>query len=141
MNIQRIIIVAIACIGALATFLPWYRVIKFGSFTGLVSIGWLTLLLFITIIVMTLWKNLHKKLGLGVAWGMTVCSMFASFAVLWRVLSIWIAQDGIIMIKRGTDSILGNQVAVGYGAWVVVAVGGTISFMAFLYSRQWFRDF
>ncbi len=141
MNIQRIVIVALALVGVLATFLPWYRVVSFGSFSGFVSIGWVTLFMFIAVIVMTLWKESHKKISLGVAWGMTVCSMLASFLVVWRILYIWMAQDGFIIVQGGLDSILGNHVTIGYGAWIVVASGGAISLMAFLYSRQWFRDF
>ncbi len=136
MNKQRFAIIIIALIGMIATFLPWYRVGQLGVVAGTSALGWFTCLLFIVVIVLALLKNLREDMTMGISWSVTAISLLASFVVIWRMINVWFADEGILNLGGG---LLGNQVRIGYGAWIVVLAGICIPLAVFLFRNRQFR--
>lgn len=139
MNKQRFAVIIVAIIGIIATFLPWYRIAQVGTVSGLSSSGWFTFLMFLIVIILTLRKNLHEDMSMGMAWSITIFSLLASFVVLWRMIDVWFAKEGMFSLGGGMQGIMGSQVAVGYGAWIVVIAGICIPFAGYLFRDRSFR--
>lgn len=139
MNRQRFVVVILAIIGMIATFLPWYRIQQLGSLSGMSSSGWFTFIMFIIVIILALRKNLHEDVSMGISWSITIFSLIASFVVLWRMIDVWFAKEGMFSLGGHMNGILGSQVRVAYGAWVVVIAGICIPFAAWLFRDRSFR--
>ena len=139
MNKQRFAVVIVAVIGLIATFLPWYRIALVGTVSGMSSSGWFTFIMFIVVIILALRKNLREDLTMGVSWSISICSLLASFVVLWRMIDVWFAKEGMFSLGGGMAGISGSQVAVGYGAWIVVIAGICVPLAAYLFRDTHFR--
>lgn len=139
MNRQRFAVIIIAMIGMIATFLPWYQIQEIGTLSGMSSYGWFTFTMFIVVIVMALWKNLREDMTMGISWFVTIFSLLASFAVLWRIIDVWFAKEEMSDLGRAMDNVPGSLVTVGYGAWIVVIAGLCIPFAAYLFRDRSFR--
>ena len=131
MNRQRFAVLIVAIIGIIATFLPWYRIMEVGTILGMSSSGWFTILMFIVTIILAVRKNLHEDMTMGVSWCITICSLLASFAVLWKMIDIWFAKEGMFSLGGNMYGIMGSQVKVEYGAWLVVIAGICVPLAAF----------
>ena len=92
MNKQRFAVIIVALIGLIATFLPWYKIVQLGTISGMSSSGWFTFIMFIIVIILALRKDLHEDLSMGISWSITICSLLASFVVLWKIIDVWFAQ-------------------------------------------------
>lgn len=139
MNKQRFAVIIVAIIGLIATFLPWYSIEGFGTLSGMSSSGWFTFIMFLIVIVLALRKNLHEDMSMGISWSVTIFSLLASFVVLWRMIDVWFAKEGMFSLGGGMDGILGKQVTVGYGAWIIVIVGICIPFAGYLFRDRSFH--
>lgn len=139
MNKQRFAVIIVAIVGMIATFLPWYKIVQVGSVSGMSSSGWFTFVMFVIVIVLAFRKNLHEDISMGISWCITICSLLASFVVLWRMIDVWFAKEGMFSLGGGMAGILGSQVSIGYGAWVVVAAGICVPFAAYLFRNKSFR--
>ena len=139
MNKQRFAVVIVAVIGLIATFLPWYRIALVGTVSGMSSSGWFTFIMFIIVIILALRKNMREDLTMGVSWSISICSLLASFVVLWRMIDVWFAKEGMFSLGGGMTGISGSQVAVGYGAWIVVIAGICVPLVAYLFRDTHFR--
>ena len=139
MNRQRFAVVILAIIGMIATFLPWYRIALVGTVSGVSSSGWFTFIMFIIVIILALRKNLQEDMTMGISWSVTILSLLASFVVLWRMIDVWFAKEGMFSLGGNMDGILGSQVSVGYGAWIVVIAGICIPLAAFIFRNRTFR--
>ena len=89
MNKQRFAVIIVALIGLIATFLPWYKIVQLGTISGMSSSGWFTFIMFIIVIILALRKDLHEDLSMGISWSITICSLLASFVVLWKIIDVW----------------------------------------------------
>lgn len=138
MNKQRFAVIIVAIIGMIATFLPWYRIAQLGTVSGIASAGWFTFIMFIIVIILALRKNLQEDMTMGISWSVTIVSLLASFVVLWKMIDVWFAKEGMFSLA-GTETVLGSQVRVGYGAWIVVIAGICIPFVAFIFRNRNFR--
>lgn len=138
MNRQRFIVIIIALIGMIATFLPWYRIVQVGTVSGISSSGWFTFIMFLIVVLLSLRKNMMKDMTLGITWGVGGLGLLASFVVLWRLIDVWFAKEGMFSLA-GVESVLGSQVSVAYGAWIVVAAGICIPFAALIFRSPFER--
>lgn len=139
MNRQRFVVVIVAIIGMIATFLPWYRIVQIGTVSGISSSGWFTFIMFIIVIILALRKNLQEDMSMGISWSVTIFSLLSSFVVLWRMIDVWFAKEGMFSLGGNMDGIMGSQVSVGYGAWIVAIAGICIPFAAYLFRDRSFR--
>lgn len=139
MNKQRFAVIIVAIIGLIATFLPWYRIMRVGNLSGMSSSGWFTFVMFVVVIILALRKNLQENLSMGISWSMTICSLLASFVVLWRMIDVWFAREGMFSLGGNMDGIPGSQVAVGYGAWIVVIAGICVPLVAYIFRDRTFH--
>lgn len=139
MNKQRFAVIIVAIIGIVATFLPWYRIEQIGTLSGISSSGWFTFILFVIVIILAMRKNLQEDMSMGISWSVTCCSLLASFVVLWRMIDVWFAKEGMFSLGGDMDGILGSQVAIGYGAWIVAIAGVVIPFAAYLFRDRSFH--
>lgn len=139
MNKQRFAVIIVAIIGIIATFLPWYNIAYVGTISGISSSGWFTLIMFIIVIILALRKNLKEDMSMGISWSVTIVSLLASFVVLWRMIDVWFAKEGMFTLGGNMQGILGSQVAVGYGAWIVVIAGICVPIVAYLFRDTRFR--
>lgn len=92
------------------------------------SSGWFTFIMFIIVIILALRKDLHEDLSMGISWSITICSLLASFVVLWKIIDVWFAQEGMFSLGGGMEGILGSQVSIAYGAWIVTIAGICVPF-------------
>lgn len=139
MNRQRFAVIIVAIIGMIATFLPWYKIVEVGTISGMSSSGWFTFIMFVIIIILALRKNMQEDMSMGISWSVTIFSLLASFVVLWRMIDVWFAKEGMFSLGGNMDNIMGSQVTVGYGAWMVVIAGVCIPFAAYLFRNRTFR--
>lgn len=139
MNKQRFAVLIVAIIGIIATFLPWYRIAEVGTISGMSSSGWFAILMFLVTIILAVRKNLHEDMTMGVSWCVTICSLLAAFVVLWRMIDVYFAKEGMFSLGGNMYGIMGSQVTVEYGAWLVVIAGICIPFVAFIFRDRNFR--
>ena len=139
MNKQRFAVIIVALIGLIATFLPWYKIVQLGTISGMSSSGWFTFIMFIIVIILALRKDLHEDLSMGISWSITICSLLASFVVLWKIIDVWFAQEGMFSLGGGMEGILGSQVSIAYGAWIVTIAGICVPFAGYLFRNKSFR--
>lgn len=139
MNRQRFAVIIVAIIGMIATFLPWYKIVEVGTISGMSSSGWFTFIMFVIVIILALRKNMQEDMSMGISWSVTIFSLLASFVVLWRMIDVWFAKEGMFSLGGNMDNIMGSQVTVGYGAWMVVIAGVCIPFAAYLFRNRTFR--
>lgn len=141
MNKQRFAVLIVAIIGIIAAFLPWYKIADMETISGITSSGWFTSLMFIVIVFLILRQDTKEDITMGTAWSITICSLLASFAVLWRVIDIFYSKESNGLFGLGGDmsDILGNQVTVGYGAWIVVIAGICVPLAALLFRDRSFH--
>lgn len=139
MNKQRFAVMIVAIIGIIATFLPWYRITDIGTISGLSTSGWFTCLMFIVTIILALRKNLQEDMSMGVSWCITICSLLASFVVLWKMIDIYFAKEGMFSLGGNMYGIMGSQVTIEYGAWILVIAGICVPLAAFIFRDRTFR--
>lgn len=139
MNRQRFAIIIVAIIGMIATFLPWYKIVEVGTISGMSSSGWFTFIMFVIVIILALRKNMQEDMSMGISWSVTIFSLLASFVVLWRMIDVWFAKEGMFSLGGNMDNIMGSQVTVGFGAWIVAIAGICIPFAAYLFRDRTFR--
>lgn len=139
MNRQRFVVIIIAIIGMIATFLPWFRIAGIGTVSGISSSGWFTFIMFIIVLILALRKNLKEDMSMGIAWSVNILSLLAAFIVLWRMIDVWFAKEGMFNLGKDMDHVLGSQVTMAYGSWIVVIAGLCIPFAAYLFRDHAFR--
>lgn len=139
MNKQRFAVLVVSIIGIIATFLPWYRIEQLGTISGFASSGWFTFLMFVVVILLVLRKDLNEDMTMGISWCVTIISILATFVVLWRVIDVYFAKEGMFSLGGDMGGIMGSQVAVAYGAWMVVAAGFCIPLVALIFRDRTFR--
>lgn len=136
MNTQRFIIAIIAIIGLIATFLPWFRIGHFETYTGMASTGWFTFIMFLIILFLTFLKRIRRPLTMGLAAGVTILGLLAAFVVLWKMVDVFFAKENMVYFDGRTYDTTITDVFVGYGAWIVVIAGICICFVAYLYKNR-----
>lgn len=139
MNRQRFAVFFVAAMGVVATFLPWYRIEGLGVVSGFSSSGWFTFIMFAAIMLLVLRKNPKEDMTMGISWCTTIVGLLAMFVVLWRVIDVYFAQEGMFSLGGNMSGIMGSQVHVAYGAWLVVAAGVCVPLAALIFRDRHFR--
>ena len=127
-------VIIVALIGLIATFLPWYKIVQLGTISGMSSSGWFTFIMFIIVIILALRKDLHEDLSMGISWSITICSLLASFVVLWKIIDVWFAQEGMFSLGGGMEGILGSQVL----SLIHISLMGVISAVLKYAGADWY---
>jgi len=132
---QRFVIVLAAGAGMLATFLPWVHAPIIGSVAGTSGDGWITLVMFVPVMVLALWGD--KSLA------MTVHARIA--AGIPAVIAVLIGLDklhGLSSFKNKADpdnpfaKALGALVQPGIGLYLVVLAGFAVVMVAWRMDRS-----
>ena len=117
MHKQRMALMLAAAAGIVASFLPWASVMGI-SVNGTAGAGWISLLLFAVIAIMSLLGNRTMALK----GGLMIAAIIA--AVLVIILGIWQIMD---IKKEG-----GGFVEIGFGLYIVVAAGAGCLLLPFV---------
>lgn len=136
MNRQRLAVFIVGVIGLVATFLPWYRIEMVGTLSGIFSSGWFTFIMFLLILLLVMRKNLHKDVSKLNLWCMSLFGIAAGIVVLWRIMDIDFSQDALLALGGRMSGIRAGEVAVRYGAWVVVIAGFCIPLAGILFRNR-----
>lgn len=139
MNKQRFAVIIVAIIGMIATFLPWYEIEPSGIFSGIASSGWFTFIMFGIVLLLALRKNTKEDMTMGISWCAAIIGLLASFVVLWRIIDVFFAKEGMFSPGGDMAGVLGSHVTVGYGAWLEVVAGLAVPVVAFLFRDRTFR--
>jgi len=135
MHQQRIVMVIVAALGALGTFLPWVQIPLFGSVNGTGGDGWISFVLFGLIIALCLSGKRENPLG---TWMLVPTFLFAVAAV---ALGVWKIVD-VKSVLKGTGSggelegMLGSMFSVGIGLYVIIAAGLAVMVSAIVLGKK-----
>lgn len=136
MSTQRFVLLLLAIIGIAATFMPWYTVENIGNLTGVSTSGWFTFIMFILIFFVTMRRNTRGDMSYGQTWLVAVLGIAAGTVVMWRIFDIYFAQDTLLGLSGNLRGITGNQIALQYGIWLVIAAGFGMPVCGFLFRRR-----
>lgn len=125
MHKQRIIIIVIAALGMLATFLPWAKAPFVGSVDGTNGDGWITLGLFAVALVMSLLGNRTQKIETKKMYVASIASIIAAAVGIWDIIDIKSRINDI-------GGLFSNSFSVGYGLYLIVLAGLAIPVYLFI---------
>ena len=128
MNKQRLAILIVAGLGALAAFMPWVKAPIVGKINGTEGDGWITLVLFAVPLVISLLKDKTKALKGGLLYGAIIPSLVAGAIGLFDINSIMSDIGGYNSFAKG----LGATVSIEFGLYLVVLAGIALPIFAFL---------
>lgn len=134
MSKQKFVILLIAIIGMIATFLPWYEVNQYGLIMGYQSAGWFTFIMFAVAFLFGLRKNLKEDMSMGLLYVGSGFSLAAAFVVLWRVILLYMNKEGAGMSE--IENMMAQETRVLYGAYQVIIAGICLPFGAFLFRNK-----
>lgn len=125
MNKQRLAILIVAGLGALATFMPWVKLPFIGTINGTKGDGWITLILFAVPIVISLLNDKSTAIKGGLLYGAFIPGILAGLIGLWK----------IIALNSRMSNFGGNPfgaVSIEFGLYLIVLTGIALPFVAFL---------
>jgi hypothetical protein len=132
MHKQRIIIIVIAGLGMLATFMPWIKAPIIGSVNGTDGDGWITLVLFAVALVMSLLGDRTQKIKTKKIY---IASLVCIIAAVVGILDIIDINSSIEDIGSGIFSEELN-ISVGYGLYLIVLAGIAIPVYLFVDKKK-----
>jgi len=130
MNKQKLSIIITAGVGVIATFLPWVTVPVLGSINGARGIGWLTLALFIAVIVVNLIGNQTERLKGLHLYGTIGAGLISAIVATIKIVEFYINISNI-ETNMFTEA-LKNTVSLSIGIYLVVLAGLAIPIVAFV---------
>lgn len=136
MSTQRFVVLLLGIIGIASTFMPWYRVEMIGNLSGVSTSGWFTFIMFILILFFTMRNNTRGDMSYGQTWLVSVLGIAAAIVVMWRIFDIYFAQDTVLGLSGRLSGIMGNEIELRYGSWLVVAAGFGVPVCGFLFRRR-----
>ena len=125
MNKQRLVILILAGLGVLATFLPWVKYSIWGSVSGIRFDGPFTFALFLVPLIISLLKDKTKPLTGDLLYGAIIPSIIAGVIGIWNIIHF-----NSTAFNMGDNPFA--QVEVGGGVYLVVLVGIALPIAAFL---------
>ncbi|MDB9313349.1 hypothetical protein PN462_09585 [Spirulina sp. CS-785/01] len=132
---QRLAILGIAILGCLATFLPWLHAPMVGSVSGARGDGWITLILFIPAIVLSLRGDRLTPLVGNFRLGATIPAGLAAFIGLWKISDL-----NSIVSDMSDDNPFGAMVSssieVGIGLYLLIAAGIALCVVAWVLEKR-----
>ena len=127
MHKQRIIIIVIAALGILATFMPWVKAPIIGSVNGTDGDGWITLVLFAVALVISLLGDRTQKIETKKMYIASLVSIIAAVVGILDIIDIKSSMEDIGGIFSGELNI-----SVGYGLYLIVLAGIAIPVYLFV---------
>ena len=134
MNKQRLAILIVAGLGALATFLPWVKVPIVGTINGTAGDGWITLVLFAVPLVISLLNDKTKALKGGLLYGAIIPSLVAGALGIWKIIEFNSKMSEIE--DNPFAKALGATVSIEFGLYLLVLAGIALPIVAFLIKDQ-----
>ena len=131
MNKQRLVMLIVAGLGMLATFLPWVNVPIIGSVSGTAGDGWITFVLFLVALIFCLLNNKSKPLTGGFLAGAIVPCLLAAIFGIWKIID-FNAELSAVMGDDIFSQAVGSSVSIGFGLYLVVIAGFVLPIAAFL---------
>jgi hypothetical protein len=131
MNKQRLAILIVAGLGALATFMPWIKLPIVGTINGTIGgDGWITLVLFAVPLVMALLNDKTKALKGGLLYGAIIPSVVAGAIGVWTIIDFNSKMSDID--DNPFAKALGATGSIEFGLYLVVLAGIALPIVAFL---------
>jgi ABC-type phosphate transport system permease subunit len=130
MNKQRLAILIVAGLGALATFMPWVKAPIVGTINGTKGDGWITLVLFAVPLVISLLNDKTKALKGGPLYGAIIPSLVAGAIGVWKIIEFNSKMSDIG--DNPFAKALGATVSIEFGLYLVVLAGIALPIVAFL---------
>ena len=130
MNKQRIGILIAAALGALATFMPWVKVPILGTINGTKGDGWITFVLFLIPLLVTLLGDKSKSLKVGMTFGALIPSIIAAAVGIWKI-----SDFKSLMAESQSDdnpfvNVFAQAVSIEFGLYLVIIAGVLIPIIA-----------
>ncbi len=121
MNKQRLAILIVAGLGALATFMPWVKMPIVGSVNGTAGDGWITFGLFAVSIIISLLGDRTKPIKGGLLYAAIVPALLAAALGISKILDF--KSKTADMDDNPFASMIQAAVTVEFGLYLVVAAG------------------
>lgn len=130
MNKQRLAILILAGLGGFATFMPWVKAPFIGSINGTKGDGWITLILYIIPVIISLLNDRTKALSGGLLYGAIVPAIIAGAIGLWKIYDFNSKMSG--MSSNPFGQAIEASVSIEFGLYLVVLSGIALPLCAFL---------
>ncbi|WP_204106129.1 MULTISPECIES: hypothetical protein [Spirulina sp. CCY15215] len=132
---QKLAILGIAILGCLSTFLPWLHAPVIGSVSGAKGDGWITLMLFIPAIVLSLRGDRLTPLVGNLRLGATIPAGLAAFTGLWKIFALnSIASD--IGDDNPFGAMISSSIEAGIGLYLLIAAGIALCVVAWVLEKR-----
>lgn len=130
MNKQRIAIIIIAALGAIATFMPWSTLPVLGSMHGTdTKLGWFSLFFFTVPIILGIVGNKKNELKKRSLYSITVLSILA---VAVCVFQIYIYKSLGSHAQGPLDAVFASNLSIGFGLYIAILAGISLPVFGFL---------
>ncbi|MBU1238673.1 hypothetical protein KKF84_00360 [Myxococcota bacterium] len=130
MHKQRIAVAALGIIGIIATFLPWVNVPILGSISAAKAGDWLTLVLYLPIVILAFIGDKKAPLLGKKRIGATILAVLASLIAIVKMSDIKSVVGGEEAMK-----LLGDKITIGFGLYIAIGAGFVIAVVAFLLAK------
>ena len=130
MNKQRLAILIVAGLGALATFMPWVKAPIVGTINGTKGDGWITLVLFAVPLVISLLNDKTKVVKGGLLYGAIIPSVLAGVIGIWKIIDFNSTMSDVG--DNPFAKALSATVSIEFGLYLVVLAGVALPIAAFL---------
>lgn len=130
MNKQRLAILIVAGLGALATFLPWVKAPIVGTINGTKGDGWITFVLFAVPLIISLLKDKTTALKGGLLYGAIIPSILAGIFGIFKIMDL----NSIISEREDSPfaRMLSAGISIEFGLYLVVLAGLLLPILAFV---------
>lgn len=129
MNKQRFVIIGVAIVGALSTFMPWMHLSSIRTMYGFEGVGWYTFFLFLTSIIIVLIYERTRPIRNWVLLISTIPSIIAGIIgvqKIYQLTSLSSSMSNNVFTQR-----MGNSISVGIGLYLIVLAGFVFPFLVF----------
>lgn len=132
---QRLGILIASGGGIIATFLPWIHAPIIGSVSGTAGDGWITLMLFLPAVILSLMGNVTKSIQGAKRLVLVISAMIASLIGLYKIIDLKSSMN------EGLDDnpfaeMFASAVQVGFGLYLLVAAGFVVAFLAWYLDKE-----
>lgn len=129
MNKQRLFILILSGAGILSTFLPWVYVPIFGSVSGAMGDGWITLILFLPSLIMSLIGEKQLQISGQKLIFSTVPAGIAGIIGLWKIIEFKSKMNGVS--DNPYAMAVSASIGIGIGLYLVALSGILLPILAY----------
>lgn len=123
MNRQKIVILVIAGIGALGTFMPWINLPIVGSMSGAKGDGWISFGLFVIPMLCLFFSKGTQKIT---QWQKIIIITFGLLAAalgIWKIVDFNTIATNSFDTNNPLEAVFSSAVSIGYGLYAIVIAG------------------